>query len=169
MAQTSVLTQIPENTNFLQPTKFTFTIPGIPFANYFCQSIIFPSISTTEALQPTPFSDAYRYGDKLVFDPLTITFLVDEDFRVWEETFQWLSYLTNPARFKEFEPRFSSRYYDGILTFNTNSNVPNLRIKFLNCHPTSLGSIQLSSSDSALVTPFADLTIRYDRFIFERL
>lgn len=169
MAQTSVLTTIPENTNFLQSTKFSFVLPGLPFATYFCQTVLFPSISTSEAPQPTPFSDVYRYGDKLQFDPLTITFLVDEDFRTWEQSFQWLSYLTNPVKFKQFEHMFRSRYYDGILTFNTNSNVPNLRCKFLHCHPISLGSIQLATSDSAQITPICDLTLRYDRFEFERI
>lgn len=169
MANESILTQIPENSNFLQSMKYTFTIPKLPFANYFCQTVIFPGVATAEVLQPSPFSPVYRHGDTLQFDPITISFLIDEDMRVWEESLQWLSVLTSPSKFKEFEPKFKEKYYDAILTINTNSNVPNVRIKFFNCHPISLGSIQFSSTDTQDITPFADLTLRYDYFKFDRM
>ena len=74
MAINTDLIQIPDNTSFLQTTKFSFVIPNLPFAKYFCQTVTLPSITTSEALVSTPFSDTYRHGDKLTFDPLTITF-----------------------------------------------------------------------------------------------
>lgn len=169
MAYNTDLIQIPENTSFLQTTKFSFVIPNLPFAKYFCQTVTLPSISTSEVLVSTPLSDTYRHGDKLVFDPLTITFLVDEDLRVWEETYIWLCTLTKPRQFKEFAPRFREKYYDGILTINNNANIPNLRIKYHNCHPTSLGTIQFATTDNADITPVCDLTFRYDNFEIERL
>ena len=169
MAIDTSLIQIPDNTSFLQTTKFTFVIPNLPFAKYFCQTVNFPGVTTSEALVSTPFSDTYRHGDKLTFDPLTITFLIDEDLRVWEETYIWLCTLTNPRQFKEFAPKFREKYYDGILTINNNANLPNLRIKFRNCHPTSLGAIQFSTMDTADITPVCDLTFRYDIFDIERI
>jgi len=168
MSNESVLTKIPDNTNFLQVTKFSFVIPELPFARYFCQTVLFPGISTTEVSVPTPFSDTYRHGDKLMYDPLSITFLVDEDLRTWEETYIWLQTLTSPIKFKDYANRFQQKYYDGILTINTNSNVPNLRIKFKNCHPVTLGSIQFDTTVNADLTPVSDLTFRYDHFTIER-
>lgn len=165
----SVLTQIPENTNFIQSTKFTFTFAQLPFARYFCQTVSLPGVSTSEVVVPTPFSDTYRHGDKLVYEPLSLTFLVDEDLRVWEETYQWLVSLTKPAKFNQYATKFPDKYYDGVLTTNTNSNLPNIRVKFYNCHPVSLGSIQFASTDTPDLTPVCDMTIRYDRFEIERL
>ena len=169
MTATSVLTQIPDNTSFLQTTKFTFVIPNLPFAKYFCQTVTMPGVSTTEALVPTPLSDTFRTGDKLNYDPLTITFLIDEDLRVWEESYQWLVSLTKPVQFGQYRQKFPEKYYDAILTINTNANNPNLRFKFRNCHPVTLGSIQFATTDNADVTPVADLTFRYDYFEIERL
>lgn len=121
---------------------------------------------------PTPFSDTYRHGDKLVYEPITLTVIVDEDLKVWEETHNWLKALTSPTNFEEYR-RIKSRiipaYYDGILTINTNANIPNLRLKFRNCHPISLGSIQFSSSDSADTTILTDITFRYDYYDIERI
>ena len=170
MTTESVLTRIPENTSFLQTTKFTFIFPQLPFARYFCQAVTFPGVSTSEVLVPTPFVDTYRHGDKLIYEPITITALMDEDLRTWEETYKWIVSLTKPTQFPEYRNNMKDQaYFDAILTVNTNANLPNLRIKFKNCHPTSLGMIQFSSSDTADITPIADITFRYDYFEFERL
>jgi len=169
MSNQSVLNTTPDNTSFLQTTKFTFIIPQLPFLKYFCQTVLLPGVSTTEALVPTPFSDTYRHGDKLVYDPLSLTTLVDEDLRVFEETYQWLSFLTNPIKFGQFKQKFTEKYYDGILTINTNSNIPNMRIKFRNCHPVTLGSVQFATTDTADITPVFDVTFRYDIYEIERL
>lgn len=171
MSQESLLTKIPENLSFLQTTKFLFSFPNLPFARYFCQTVNFPGISTSEVMVPTPFSDTYRHGDKLVFEPLVVTALMDEDMRVWEETYNWLNSLTTPAKFQDYikNKLNGNPYSDAVLTINTNANINNLRVKFLHCHPVSLSSIQFNTSDTADITPICDVTFRYDRFIFERI
>lgn len=168
MSISSVLTQIPENTSFMQTTKFVFSIPNLPFMKYFCQSVNMPGVSSLEVTQSNLFSDIYRHGSKLSFDALSITTLIDEDMRVWEETYQWMVSLTNPIKFGEYAKKFPEKYYDGILLINTNSNVSNIKITFRNCHPTSLGSIQFSTSDTPDITPITDIQFRYDVFQIER-
>ena len=171
MSTESILSRIPDNTNFIQETKFTFLIPNLPFATYYCQTVMLPGITTSEVMVPSPLSEMYRHGDKLVFEPLVITFLIDEDMRVWEETYKWLVSLTAPRDFKEYANKFSvapDKYYDGVLFTNTNSNLPNLKFKFINCHPVALGGIQYNSAGSADVVPTADVTFRFDTFSIER-
>lgn len=161
---------IPTNTNNLQTNKFTFIIPTLPFASYFCQSITFPGVSTSEVPVETPFSVTFRHGDKLIYDPLTITFLVDEDMRNWEETYNWMKGLTFPNNGREYtQQKKKGLYSDGILTVNKNSQTTNIRFKFKNCHPTSMGPITFATTDDAGMIPVADLTIRYDTFEIERL
>lgn len=171
MTNVSMETHIPYNTNLLQATKFTFIVPNLPFAKYFCQTVILPGVTTSEAMIPTPFSETYRHGDKLVYDMLTITFLVDEDFRVWEESYNWLKSLTFPHKFGEYVKNNRSApspYYDAVLTMNTNANNSNIKMKFHYCHPISLGGIQFSTMENANVMMTADLTLRYDTFTIER-
>ena len=172
MTTESFLTTIPQNTSFLQSTKYTFVIPNLPFARYFCQSINLPGVTSSEIEVPTPFSNTYRHPTKVSYDAFTISFLIDEDIRVWEETYKWIVSLTRPESNKQYvryDNREASPYHDGILTLNTNANIPNLRIKFLNVFPVSLGGIQFSTMDSADTTPTADVTFRYDFFEFQRL
>lgn len=164
---------IPQNSSILQLTKFTFFIPDKPYLRYFCQTVNLPSISTTEIPVSTPFSTTYRHGEKLNFEPLTISALIDEDMRMWQETYNWLKSLTRPESFAEY-PRKDLQdrtplYFDGILTLNTNANKPNLRFKFLNCHPISMSMLNLDTKTDADNIPTCDITFRYDLFEVERL
>lgn len=172
MTTESLLTKVPENTSILQPTKYTFIFPNLPFARYFCQTISLPGISTSAVAVPTPFVTTYRHGDTLVFEDFQINAIIDEDLRVWEETYKWLVGLTKPTQFPEYlraKDKNADLYYDAILTINTNANLPNMRIKFKNCHPVALGSVQFNTADSATTIPTADITFRYDYFEFERI
>ena len=172
MTTKSFLTTIPQNTSFLQATKYTFVIPNLPFARYFCQSINLPGVTSNEIEVPTPFSNTYRHPTKVSYDAFSISFLIDEDIKVWEETYKWIVSLTRPESNKQYvryDNREASPYHDGVLTLNTNANIPNLRIKFKNVFPVSLGGIQFSTMDSADTTPTADVTFRYDLFEFQRL
>jgi hypothetical protein len=124
-------------------------------------------VATNEVQVPTPLVDTYRHGDKLQYEPLQISFLIDEDFRVWEETYNWLKSLTFPHKFEEyrkFKGQKVEAYYDGILTFNNNANRPNFSVKFVGCHPISLSAVDMSVMESADDTPTAALTFRYNYF-----
>lgn len=172
MTTESVVTRAPENTSLLQATKYTFTVQNLPFAKYFCQTVTMPGVSTDPITQSNPFSDIYRHGTKLAYDFLSMTFIVDEDLRTWEETYNWLRSVAFPTKFEEytrFRDKKNPLYFDGILTTNTNANIPNIRFKFTNCHPVSLSGITFSSSDSADNIITADLSIRYDYFEIERI
>jgi len=164
----------PYNTSLLQSAKFTFIMPDHPFLKYFCQSVSLPSIQATEVAVPTPFSTTYRHGDRLVYNPFTITALIDEDFRVWEETYNWMIGLTTPDSFDQYRHKNKKDkdpplYYDAYLSINTNSNTPNYRLKFLDCHPTELGMVNFDVKVNAEVIPTCDITFRYDRYHIERL
>lgn len=162
----------PENTSILQPTKYTFVIPQLPFARYFCQDVILPGVSTNAIEIPTPFLSTYRHGEKLVYEQFSINAIVDEDLRVWEETYKWLVSMTKPdgyEQYKKYNGGQRELYFDGVLTINTNANLPNMRFKFKSCHPTSLGSIAFSTKENAETIPTIDITFRYDSFELERI
>jgi hypothetical protein len=172
MTNKSVIANVPKNVSLLQPTKFSFVIPEMQNLVYFVQNINLPGVSTSEVPVETPFSSTYRHGDKLVYETLNITFLIDEDLKAWEETLNWLTSLTFPKDYRQYgriQGQKKRLYYDAILTINTNANLPNLRIKFFDCHPITLSEIAFSTTDSAENNMIADVTFRYDRYEIERL
>ena len=173
MALESFASNTPQNTSVLQLTKFTFIIPDMPYLKYFCQTVTLPTVSTSPVVVPTEFSNTYRHGDKLNFEEFTITVMVDEDMRVWEESYKWMKSLTRPSSFNEYRRKSMNDrtplYFDGYLTTNTNANNPNLRFKFHNCHPTSLGGITFDTKTDADNIPTFDISFRYDIFEIERV
>lgn len=172
MANLSTLTTVPMNTSMLQPTKFTFIFPNLPFARYFCQNVSVPGVSTSAISMPTPFTNAYHHGTTLSYDDFSINAIIDEDMRVWEETYNWIKALTRPTSYQEYiknRTNGGEPYQDAILTINTNANIPNLRIKFTNCHPVSLGAVAFNVSETAETILTADITFRYDYFTFDRV
>ena len=162
----SVPTHIPENTSILQSTKFTFFIPDKPFLKYFCQTVNVPSVTTREIEVSNQHSPIYVHGEKLYYESLVISAIMDEDLRVWEETYKWMSSLARPQDQGQYPRRHfrdkNPLYFDGYLTVNTNANNPNIRIKFINCHPTSIGMVNFDTKVDADTIPTADFTFRYD-------
>lgn len=165
----------PLNTSFLQPTKFQLSFSRLPSTQYFLQTVNLPGVSMGEAPQNTPFKDLYRAGDKLVYDTMNISFLVDEDMRAWFDIYEWMVGMTFPNSFEDYtrltqlNKDFGPIYSDGTLTISTNSNIPNLRVTLVGCFPIALGSIQFSASDSAENTMLSDATFRFQYYTFQRL
>lgn len=172
MSNESACSTQPANSSFLQGNKFTFSFATLPFLKYFCQSVNIPGVSTSPITVDNPFSNTYRHGDKLVYDQLNVTVIIDEDLRVWEETYNWLQALTFPKEFRQYYKNTNGRqsaYHDGILTINSNSNNPNMRFKFTDCHPSSLGSINFSVQETPQNIITVDIVFRYDGFVIERI
>jgi len=172
MTTQSLLARIPENTSFLQGNKFTFEFPTLPFLRYFCQTGNLPGVQTNAVTVETPFSATYKHGDKLIYDTLEIIAIVDEDLKIWEESYGWLKALTFPNEFREYWKNTNGKYtayHDGILTINTNANEPNIRIKFLNCHPVSISGINFDTKLTADATITCTISFRYDTFSIDRI
>ena len=172
MTVENYIAKIPDNTSILQSTKFTVVFPTMSCLKYFSQTMSVPGVSTTPVEVSIPFASTYRHGDKLVYDVFSVNAIIDEELRVWEETYNWLRALTKPTKFTEYARFYNARgelYHDAILTINTNANIPNIRVKFKNVHPIALGGIDFNTADNAQTIPTADITFRYDFFEIERL
>jgi hypothetical protein len=169
---TNPLIQIPTNTSFVQSSKFIFQIPTLPFMRYFVQDVGLPGVSTSAPEVATPFVPTYRHGGTLRYEVLTLSLLLDEDLRSWEETYDWLVSLTKPTQFPEYakyKNQNGALYHDAILTINTNANISNMRFQFMDCHPINLSGIQFSHRENSEVQLTATVTFRYDYFKLNRL
>lgn len=172
----------PVTEDLLQSTKFRLTFNRLPNITFFCQTINLPGPALTEGQRSTPFVDLYFPGEKIIYDTLNITFLVDEELRSWQELHDWIRGLTFPTDFSEYkdlqrqaiktnpladQKRF--QYSEAVLTMYTNKNNPNVRIHFKDVFPTSLGSIILSTQDTAENIVISDATFRFSYYNIERI
>lgn len=176
---TNAVTRQPQNTSPLQTTKFVFVMPRINNVQYFCQEANLPGVSLPEMPRPTSVVDLYVPGNKLVYERLDITFMVDAELKAWTDIHNWMRELTTPVDNKEYanlwrkqeiiDPKMMAQYADGILTIYSSLNNPKFRIKYQNLFPVSLSEISFKSTGSAEDFLTARVSFRYDYFDIERL
>ena len=93
---------LPSNYNILSPLAFRLDIERVPTATFFCQSVSVPGITLGEFEQQTPLINIPIPGDKLEFESLSATFLIDEDLANYIEIMTWMKGLGTPESLTEY-------------------------------------------------------------------
>ena len=147
------------NTDILQSAKFLFSIPRLTSTQFFCQSVTVPGVDIQNTVQATPYSDLPIPGDKLVYEPITIEFLIDEELNSWFGVYDWMRGIAFPKNNEEYknlkhQSRYSEQtkypqYADAeLITLSANNN-PKMKYHFIDLFPVSLSGftmdIRLSS------------------------
>jgi hypothetical protein len=133
---------------------FKMVFKRAPNVSYFCQNFAMPSVTANEVIIGRPKFDAHVPGDKLQFDPLTVTMLVAENMENYVEIFNWM--MNNP----------NNEVDDITLYILSSKNNVNRTIVFKNAFPTNIGSINFNVQDSDITYAQVDVTFRYDYFTF---
>ena len=172
----SALTRTPQNTNYLQPSKFILSFDRIPTVQYFCQEANLPGVTMSKAPINTPLLDIYSPGNKLNYSPFNIEFTVNEGATDWQELYNWFLSMASPqgleerVRLSNLQSNRSSgskSFSDATLTVFSALNNPLIRVKYINAFPTSLSDIQFDTKSSADTIITATASFNYDYFIFE--
>ena len=168
MTTTNVINREPTKSDYASPIQFRFKCTKLPLVEFFVQSASIPGISLGTAQQNTPLIDVPLPGDKVTFNSLDISFLVDENLNNFKEIHDWILGLGFPDNHTQFQnlqsagsDRFpgSSRstaatgtntpqplneggiYSDAILTVLNSKNIAKTEIRFKNVYPTNLGGL----------------------------
>lgn len=152
--------------NYLTFNKATLNIQKLPGVSFTSQNFRIPSVSLPSATQSSPYFDRPVGGDKLVWEPLRISFLVDEHLTNWLAAFEWIESLAPSDDKKNYighEQSFSDAY---MIVYNS-SNIPFLKIIFEDCIITDLGSIEQSEQTTETQFVSTSITLEYRRYRIE--
>jgi len=152
----------PENTNFLQPTKFLLTIPSIVDTTFFCQKVNVPGITTPEMITQTPNIDLFKPGTRISYNTFDINFLVNENLSSWRVIHDWM-------RDNSTNNNFRYQNVDATLTILSNQNNPKIRIKYTHIFPVSLGDLEFDTTLSAENHVTSTASFRFDYYDIEVL
>ena len=168
MTTTNVINREPSKSDYASPIQFRFKCTKLPLVEFFVQSASIPGVSLGTAQQNTPLIDVPLPGDKVTFNSLDISFLVDENLNNFKEIHDWilgLGFPDNHTQFQNLQSTGSDRfpgstrstaatgtntpqplneggiYSDAILTVLNSKNIAKTEIRFKNVYPTSLGSL----------------------------
>lgn len=173
---------IPQNNNFLQGAQFLLGFTRLPYMNWFCTAANFPGISVPHATQDTRYVSAPVPGSKLVYEPLEIKFIVDEQMLAYTTIVDWIkgySLPEDPSQYASLTMQQrvqlsrsianKPQYSDAMLTVYTNKNNPTLQLKFHECFPESLGSVEFATDISAETVIQVKAVFRYTYWEINRL
>jgi len=164
----TVLNRNPQNTNLLQPTKFLLTFSRIQTVQYFCQEVNLPGVSLGEVTRATPFLDMFSPGTKLTYEPLDITFTIDEELESWKNLYNWFTSIADPDGFEKrdgsLELQNNKHFSDATLTILSALNNPLLRINFTNVFPLTVSDISFDTKLSADTIITCKATFRYQSY-----
>lgn len=148
------------NKNYLQPSGFKVIIGRRDYPNleYFAQSVVHPGASVNPLELPGKrVTSLPMAGDKITYGELSIEIILDEDMQSYKEMQSWLERIVNDGQVTEQQSLTTDKvptYADITLSILTSHNNESTRIRYHDCVPTNIGSIQLSSnvSDVAYIT-----------------
>lgn len=164
----TVLNRNPQNTNPLQPTKFLLTFARIPTTQYFCQEVNIPGVTLGEVDRVTPFLDMFSPGTKLKYDPLDVTFMIDEELQSWKDMYNWFTSIADPDGFegrgKNRELQNTTHFSDATLTVLSALNNPLIRIEYTNVFPLTMSDVQFDTKLSSDTIITCRATFRYQSY-----
>ena len=190
MTTTNVQTRQPSIMDYASPTQFRFKCSKLPEVEFFCQTANIPGISLGTADFHTPLKDIPMPGDKVTYQDLAISFLVDENLNNYKELHDWIIGLGAPKNHTQFSDlralssdRFPGTtassaatgtsiakplpeggiYSDATLTILNSKNIAKTEIRFHNIFPVSLGALSydVKQSDVDYLTASVDFKYMY--------
>ena len=169
MTTTNSYSRQPTKLDYASPTQFKFSIIKLPKVEFFVTEINLPGIELTSLTQNTTLKQIPIPGNDLSYDPLSLTFMVDENFENYQEIHGWLVGLGYPRDNSEFRnlaqsgnDRFPNSsqsvsteigkvkykaaqaggtYSDATLTTLTSKNNSQLEVRFRDIYPTKLSGL----------------------------
>ena len=168
------MTVHPDNINFLSNLGFRFTVRKLPNVNWFVQSAMIPGLTLPDAEHPTPFQMTYRPGRTVEFDPLTISFKVDEDLNTFIELANWMRGIGFPESYQEYESNVNTGLQDAVFSDATlmilNSNMnPSHEINFIDIFPINVSALEFNSTSGDVEYITVQASFRYLRYEIRKI
>lgn len=143
--------------SFLTPNGFRMVIDSqkYPHAQYTVQTTSIPGISNQSVQTGTQKQTLPMAGASIQFEPLTLTFLIDERLINYLEIYEWL--LDNYKSDQNVERDIS-------LMVLTSHNNPSKELRFAGAFPVSLSGMEFSVMNQSVEYMTASATFDYSYF-----
>jgi len=147
----------PKNMNPLAEIQFKFDVAALPTTSFFVQGANLPGVSLEAQVVATPqLQNLTRHTGIVTYEPLDITFLIDEYLKNWIEIYEWIV-------------GDKSKYTTAVLTIVSSSMNPTMEIHFKEIFPTTLSAITFDSTTSDPVYQQATVSFNYTEYTIKNL
>ena len=166
----SPLARHPDQLDYASPTQFRFGINQLPKVEFFTVGANLPGITLPVATYPTPFKDIPLMSEKLDYENLSISFIVDEYLENYISLHNWMvgiGFPENREQFRTYRDVTSNTpadggtptvdrigkatadramYSDAFLQILSNKNNPIVEVNFENAFPISLSALDFTQT-----------------------
>ena len=155
-----------DNHNFLQNVSFEFGIGRFPNLNFFVQSVTLPGLDLGSASIPTGTVPYKYYSEVIDFQPLTLTFAIDEDMANYIEVWSWMTTVAGVCREPEkVEDKTTGKTTsDMVLLIHTSHRNPHIKCVFREAYPTSLDPVTFDYRSASIDYQVATCTFAYSHY-----
>jgi len=146
---------------YARPTGFRLAIDSLsyPNAEFNVQTASIPDITADAATMPLPYRDIGFSADKIIYAPLQITFLVDEELINYTEIHDWIlgQVINNDGKSvrktRDITLLIQSSHYNVVK-----------EIKFIDAYPTTISTLQFDVRSTDMEYLTADVSFEYSYF-----
>ena len=169
------------NRNYMSPVGFKLVLTKTPKVDFLCQSANIPQISMGTAVQPSYLKDIPVPGDKVLYDDLSIRFLVDERMENYLAIYKWITGLGYPESLGQYDqlrkddirtdrivgddgdPRYFE-FSDATLQVLGSNYKPTIHVNFKDAFPIALSTLDFDVSQRDYSFFTASVTFKYTIF-----
>lgn len=158
--------------NYFSPLEFRVTIKRLPNIEFFTQRTSIPGINGTPVAMGSPLNRFYQTPDKLEYSNLDLSFIVDENMNNYLEVFNWITGITFPQNYKQYEnineSKEGTKSDISVLILSSHKNAK-IKVDYISCFPIALSQIELDTTQNDVVYPQANVTFQYDYFTISQI
>ena len=169
------------NRNYMSPVGFKLILTKTPKVDFLCQSANKPQISMGTAIQPSYLKDIPVPGDKVLYDDLSVRFLVDEKMENYLAIYKWITGLGYPENLGQYnqlkkddirtdasatddaDPRYFE-FSDATLQVLNSNYRPSILVNFKDAFPTSLSTLDFDVTTRDYNYFTAEVSFKYTIF-----
>ena len=169
------------NRNYMSPVGFKLILTKTPKVYFLCQSANIPQISMGTAIQPSYLKDIPVPGDKVLYDDLSVRFLVDEKMENYLAIYKWITGLGYPENLGQYnqlkkddirtdasatddaDPRYFE-FSDATLQVLNSNYRPSVLVNFKDAFPTSLSTLDFDVTTRDYNYFTAEVSFKYTIF-----
>ena len=164
MAQETRIT--PSRINLAKSTNYKLNLHALPETLFWCTTCNLPTFSTNEVLIPHPIhGHTYKPTNTSTVAPMTVTFLVDEDYANYMEILDLMYKAGGPDMSKRYQHGETTGFDGSLHILSNNKNISDKVFTFHNLFPTILGELQMTNESSEPL--LTDLTMQYDYMTYQ--
>ena len=189
----SPLARQPDQLDYASPTQFRFGIHQLPKVEFFTVSANLPGITLPTTPYPTPFKDIPLMSEKLDYENLSISFIVDEYLENYISLHNWMIGIGFPEKRDQFRiyrdvtsntPASGKTpptdlvgkaipdialFSDAFIQILSNKNNPIVEVNFENAFPISLSALEYTQNATDVAYMVATANFAYQIYEIKTL